>query len=383
MHADEARIMALTSIAHFFTHVFMLVYPTLAVLIAREWGTTEADMLLLATPGFVLYGLAAYPQGLWADRIGGFWPVVVGLLGMGVGALVCGFSASDRGLAVGLGIIGLGASAYHPAGLGLISHGMSRPGWALGVNGAIGSAAVATAPALAELMSLAFGWQGTFLGLGGIALISGAVLSRFPIVVDIGKDASAPGKDDKESLFTGPFLWLCLAMLFSGLAYRGVNTVFPTLFAERVEGLGHGIATSVAYGFAVVMNYFGGRLVDKFEAPTLYFAFHAMSFFPLLLTAWLAGPALLSVAALYAASAMAAQPVENRYIAINSPASRRSVAYGIKFTITFGVGALAVPVVSAILSAHGTQSVMWALSGTVGALVLSAWALLRFVKVAR
>ncbi|MEC8025218.1 MAG: hypothetical protein VX223_14925, partial [Myxococcota bacterium] len=95
------------------------------------------------------------------------------------------------------------------------------------------------------------------------------------------------------------------------------------------------------------------------------------------------GPALLSVAALYAASAMAAQPVENRYIAINSPASRRSVAYGIKFTITFGVGALAVPVVSAILSAHGTQSVMWALSGTVGALVLSAWALLRFVKVAR
>ena len=86
------------------------------------------------------------------------------------------------------------------------------------------------------------------------------------------------------------------------------------------------------------------------------------------------------VAAIYAASAMAAQPVENRYIALHSHPSRRSVAYGIKFTITFGVGALAVPAVSAILELFGTQVVMWTLSTVVGCLVISAWTLLRYKK---
>ena len=375
MNSAEVRIMALTSVAHFFTHVFMLIYPTIAVIIAVEWATAESDMLLLATPGFMLYGLVAFPQGLLADRVGGFVPVLVGLIGMGGGSILCGVAKEPWALAAGLGVIGLFASAYHPAGLGLISQGMSRPGWALGINGAIGSAAVAVAPGLAEILSSSVGWRGTFTILGSVAIFVGVVLAFFPVRPEPAVAHHEVSSD--EPLFQRSFILLCIVMLFSGLAYRGVNIILPTLFSERIDGVGHGVATSMTYGFAVVMNYFGGRLADRYAAPRLYFVFHAFSFAPLVLTAWLSGPELLTVAAGYAAGAMAAQPVENRYIALLSPASRRSVAYGIKFTISFGVGALAVPAVSAILEHFGTRLVMLVLSAVVGCLVVSAWVLLR------
>ena len=207
MNSTEARIMALTSVAHFFTHLFMLIYPTLAVVIAPKWSSSEADMLLLATPGFMLYGLVAYPQGMWADRIGGFIPVLVGLIGMGVGALLCGFAKTPWMLAAGLGVIGLFASAYHPAGLGLISQGMKKPGWALGVNGAIGSAAVAVAPGLAEILSTSVGWRGTFFTLGTAAVGAGLVLAFFPIADLRRTDAEEDvAEQAPEPLFNRAFI---------------------------------------------------------------------------------------------------------------------------------------------------------------------------------
>ena len=363
--------MVLTCAAHSFTHLFMLVYPTIAVIQAHAWGVDVADLLPLTVPGFVLYGLMAVPFGRWADRSGGWLPVTVGVLGMGLGAILCGVAEERWHIAVGLGVMGLFASAYHPAGLGLISHGMRRKEWALGFNGAFGSGAVALAPGLSEVLADSLGWRGAFIALAIPALVVGVASLMLPIRVR-GPERPVVATDTgpEQPLFTRPFIVLCVAMTLGGLAYRGASVVLPALFEERVSFVGHGIATSITYSLAVLMNLVGGHLAERFGPRRVYVGFHALSLPPLIFTAWLSGLPLLLLAALYAGCALGTQPAENSVVAALTPTSRRGVAYGVKFTLAFGVGAAAVPVVAWLLKHHGTAAVMHALTAVVACLVV-------------
>jgi len=343
----------------------MLVYPTLAVIQAGEWGIPLPELLLLTFPGFLLYGLVAIPVGIWADKRGGWEPLTAGLIGMGVGALLCGQATNPTEMAVGLAVIGLFAGAYHPAGMGLITQGIERSSWALGINGMYGAGAVAVAPGLAELLCQWVGWSNTFYVLAIVPLLLGAVFIFMPIHLEKTPSESkekAFSNRDLSSLWTPGFLLLCAAMTVNGIAYRGNTVVLPTLMDDRVPFLGHGVATSITYGFAMVMNYLVGRLTEKFSAQGVYVVFIALSLPPLIATAWLSNLPLLIVASMYGACALGLQPAENTLVAHFSPDRVRSRAYGIKFTLTFGVGALAAPLVSKLLTTADLATVQLTLS---------------------
>ncbi len=359
----------------------MLVYPTIAVVQAHQWGIDVADLLVLTLPGFVLYGLAAGPFGIWADRAPGSLPLCVGLIGMGAGAILCGLADATWQIGAGLGIIGVFGSAYHPAGLGLLSHGMSRREWALGVNGSFGSGAVAVAPGLAQILCGWIGWRAAFFTLAGPAMIVGAVFLLMPIRLAVSgrEDDSAPD-DAPRKLLTGSFLLLCVVMTLAGLAYRGATVVLPALFDERIDFVGHGVATSLVYGLAIVMNYAGGRLAERFDSPTVFLTIHAISLPALVATAWLSGIPLLILAAIYAGCALGTQPAENSLVAQLSPPSARGRAYGIKFTLTFGVGAAAVPLVAMIMKHNGMTAVMLTLAVFVALLVPTLYMLVRRLR---
>ncbi len=360
----------------------MLVYPTIAVVQARHWGLPVGDLLTLATPGFMLFGLMALPFGAWADRAPGSLPVVVGLVGMGAGSLFCATASEGQlwHIAVGLGLVGAFAAAYHPAGLGIISHGIPRREWALGVNGVFGTGGVAVAPGLAEVLSETIGWRGAFVALGIPALVIGAWYLLRPIRVVPGEADPPAASEPARRLWSPNFFILCIGMTVAGLAYRGVSVVLPTLFDQRVEWLGHGIATSMVYSLAAVMNYVGGHLAERFSAPKIYFWMHAASFPWLVLTADLWGFPLLVVTGLYAACALGMQPAENTLVGALSPPDRRGVAYGVKFTLAFGIGSLSVPLVSHLLATVDTTGVMLTLSGFSALVVLTAAVLERRLR---
>jgi FSR family fosmidomycin resistance protein-like MFS transporter len=368
----ERQIMVLTSAAHFFTHLFMLVFPTVAVLLARDWDVPIGDLLELAAPGFALYGLMAMPFGIWSDRAPGSMPVVVGLLGMGAGSLLCAVAETRWEIAGALAVIGAFAAAYHPAGLGLISHGVRRREWALGINGSFGSGAVAVAPALSEILAASLGWRGAFVALGVPAIAIALLFAARPIRVSKDTVPPRPEEDVSEKLLTVNFAILCVGMTLGGLAYRGASVVLPTLFYERIDWIGHGVATSIAYSLAVVMNYVGGRLAERFEARRTYVTMHALSLIPVILTAWAWDFSLLLAAGLYAGFALGTQPAENTLVGRLSPPSKRGVAYGTKFTLAFGIGSLSVPLVGRLLATGGTELVMLTISGFVAGLVCVA-----------
>jgi hypothetical protein len=86
-----------------------------------------------------------------------------------------------------------------------------------------------------------------------------------------------------------------------------------------------------------------------------------------------------AVAALLAMAMFAQQPVENSLLAENSSHGRRSVSYGLKFDLTFGVGALGTPVVGLIWENLGSFNPVFYLMAMVS--VVMAGLLMLFLLV--
>ena len=73
--APHPRAVRFANVGHFYSHVFMLLYPTVVLALEVQWKLPYGELLALALPGFVLYGVAALPAGWIADRWSG--PVTI------------------------------------------------------------------------------------------------------------------------------------------------------------------------------------------------------------------------------------------------------------------------------------------------------------------
>src|SRR5258707_8499788 len=69
MTARSARLsMGFSNIGHFFSHLLMLLYPTVVLALEGRFGLTYGELLSLSIPGYVLFGAAALPAGWLRDR---------------------------------------------------------------------------------------------------------------------------------------------------------------------------------------------------------------------------------------------------------------------------------------------------------------------------
>src|ERR1700746_2317246 len=60
--------LAFSSVGHFFSHLLILLYPTVVLVLEGRWGMSYGDLLSLSLGGFVLFGLGALPAGWLGDR---------------------------------------------------------------------------------------------------------------------------------------------------------------------------------------------------------------------------------------------------------------------------------------------------------------------------
>ena len=66
--------------AHFFDHMFMLIYATAVITIALEFDNSYGQLVALATPSFILFGGMALPFGWLGDRWGRHTLITIFLL---------------------------------------------------------------------------------------------------------------------------------------------------------------------------------------------------------------------------------------------------------------------------------------------------------------
>jgi MFS family permease len=370
----ERNILVVTAIAHYLTHLYMLVFPSLALALRPAFDLPLDAVLAISFWMYLFYGLGALPAGILSDLLHPRLMLIVCMFGMGGCAIAASRADSPEVLRWALAGLGLFASIYHPAGMALISRGIRRRGWALGINGVFGNLGIVSAPFLTGLLAASLGWRSTYLILGIPGLLAGGV-ALFLRVDGYAEQEAARSTGQGRQRQATAFAVLCLAMMLGGIAYRGQTLILPAYFEERIGFLVNAIEgmswwpavgtrtvaatllTSLAYLAGVFGQMAGGALADRYDLRKMYLLFHAASLPLLLLLGQLAGLPLLVSALAYAFFAFGMQPIENSLVAVLTPPRLRSTGYGLKFILTFGVGSFAVHLVGRWQQTGGLASV--------------------------
>jgi MFS family permease len=385
MTPNERNILTATCFGHFMSHFNMLVFPALVLPLSRALNMELADVLPLSFWMYLLFGVTALPWGLLSDKVGAKPLLLLFYLGAGVCALsATAFLDQPAGLALALAGVGFFSGIYHPAGLGLISKGMSRMSMALGYNGMAGNAGLAAAPILTGLVNHFFGLSSAFLLVGILNLTGALIMLGLPAAEPEKRDSRSSPEQHRDML--AGFLVLCLCMVLVGLTYRGMSVILPSYFELRNESLFESLQglqglvasknvaatglTSLVFLVGILGQYIGGWAAERFDARRGYLLFHALTIPLALLIAWSSDLTLLWISMAYAFFLLGMQPIENTLIARLTPDRLRHSGFGLKFILNFGIGSLAVFFVGWVESVWSLPAVFVALAGLSCLLVL-------------
>ncbi len=383
-HTPSNRIaLTFAQLGHGYSHLFMLLYPTVVIALERELNMSYGELLVLMTAGNVLFGVAALPAGWLGDRWSATGMLCVMYIGMGASAILTGLVSSAWGLAIGLALIGLFASIYHPVGTSLVVRTAQNRGRALGFNGVFGSLGVASAGLLAGLLTDLVSWRAAFIVPGVVSIGTGIALfmyRRRGTVVDTHVDAR-PEPEPERSAVVRAFTVLAITMACAGIMSQCFMVALPKIFAARLPEVTGGTATgagalvSVVYVMAMGAQLLGGDLADRYSLRVTYALIYAVQLPLLVLAAGIGGWALFAFASAATLMNTLAVPTENSLLSRYSPGRWRATAFGAKFVLSLGVAALGVPLVAYIYEATGDFywlfMVLAMLAGTI--VVASLW----------
>ncbi len=398
MDRNDRSIVGFLMAGHAMVHVYELSIPILMTVWLLEFSTTAALLGTVVSVGYGLFGVGALPGGLLVDRYGSRTLVVACLAGMGVSFLLLSAAPGVVGIAAALGVWGLSASVYHPAGLTLISNGVSERGRGFAYHGMAGNAGIAGGPLATAILLVAFEWQTVAILLAAPALLAAVVGLRIDFdpraAVDAGDTASDGGAVDRgaptslagfvaesRALFTAGFALVFVIVSLDGLYYRGVLTFLPGLLgdfltaavgdvrpgifapdsplAEEFDLAGYLYAGLLTVGIGG--QYVGGRLTERIEPDRglilvlSALAAIAVAFVP---AARFGLGGLLVASVVLGFTLFSIQPLTQATIAKYSVPDSRGLSFGYTYLAIFGVGALGAAVSGTVLT-YASASVMF------------------------
>ncbi|HDQ45520.1 MAG TPA: MFS transporter [bacterium] len=389
MEKKERRILTVTCLGHALTHVYILILAGSLGAITASFGKSITEITAVATAGYLLYGLGAFPSGVLAARAGAKRTLQIFYLGSALVAAGIGLSASFTVFSAGIILLGFFGSLYHVSGLALISQGIEKRGRAMGLHGIAGSAGIALTPLLAGALTSLWGWRPVYLvmavpGLLGFLFLTldRTIPAAHAVTPDIGPSGGVPPQARRMPpvFLVGAAM---LVMALNGLIYRGFMTMLPTYISLRVPIGGvsalvaGGLVTTLILSFGMIGQFSGGHLSDRRSMIRLYL-FCVSASLPFMLLIGLTSHLPLVLAALgFTLFHFAQQPVENHLLARLMPPRLVSWGYGIKFTLTFGVGSLAAGLSGWVTDRFGIEHVFLVLAGVIfvsaGLLAGIAW----------
>lgn len=351
MTTNEKRIIALTGCSHALAHMYMLIFPAALPLIEQEYGLGHFAAGLIGNVCYFLFGFGALPAGFLADRFGSKRLIGVYLLGAGGASLLIALAGSVYMFAVALGLLGIFAGLYHPSGLSLISRHTREQGKALGYHGMAGNVGLALAPFLAAGAAATLGWKATYALFALPGFATGLLLLLWKIDEDAPMTTAAVS-DTETRLSSVPIVTLLLIYLIAalnGFCYRGALTFLPMHLAEQVQrdflGLSYvakgGAITTAALIVGVAGQFLGGHLSELMKRESLMAALVGCSVPFLFLMGLVYNAPLIAMTILFAFFHFSAQPVSNGLVADYTMVRRRSLGYGISFSLAFGLGSFA------------------------------------------
>jgi len=380
LDAHERRILLTTAYGHFMSHFNMLVFPALVLPLTLRLNLEVAVILGLSFWMYLLFGLTALPWGIIADRFGARKLLFIFFLGAGfssIGAAL--WMDSPVIFASILAVLGLFSGIYHPVGLGLISKEMTRVSLGMGYNGMFGNLGLAMAPLLTGIINWLWGPRAAYLFLGGLNFGGVILMLTYPVTESKPEHATQSGKGN--GIVTA-FFFLLAAMMLVGIIYRGATVILPAYFELKTPMLYQWLVTvtpgalsknlvatsitSFIFLIGILGQYSGGRCAERFDPSLCYLVFLGITGPAAFLMAFAQDHILVGLAVIFFFFLLGVQPIENTLIARFTPKRIHHSAYGAKFILTFGVGALSVKMIAAIETAYDIETVFFSFSLIVG-----------------
>lgn len=374
---------AFSNLGHCYTHLVTILYATAVLHLPGVFDLPYGELLALSSLGLILFGVGALPAGWLADRWSQVGMMVVFFFGIGLGTIVTGLADNSRWLFIGLTLIGLFASIYHPVGIAWLVAIARKQGMTLGINGMFGAAGSALAPVFVGMMIDADSWRAAFIVPGLLSMATGTALLVAwwrGWVTGEKADRIAQAPPDPGA-FRRVFIVLTVTMACNGFVFTGLTTTMPKLFAM---GLGPVLASSyteiglyvgAVLGLSSLSSLFGGWLADRYSARNIYIVFWFLLAPPLFVMTSGFGYTLLTIAFMAMLFHVAFAAAENMLVARYTPFEWRALAYGAKFVLALGVGGLTVLLAGELFDRTGSFDLLYALLG-LSAIVAGVGALL-------
>lgn len=390
------------NVGHFIDHLATLIFATVAALVlTREWNMSYAELAPYATPGFIAFGLFSLPAGWLGDRWSREGMIAVFFIGIGLASIATSFANTPFELACGLFAVGIFAAIYHPVGLALVMGRYAKAGMAIAINGVWGNIGIACAALWTGILIDLAGWRAAFAvpGLASVAIgIAYAIMFRAetaaPSPHQLSAAAAAANASSSPAAKTSapriPLQIIQAAVIvfllisLSSFVFQSTSFAIPKVFEERLGGIGSsataiGGLAFIVFALASMSQLVAGSVLDTWGPRKVLLISAAMqcAFFALMpgLTNWLA----LIVTLAFMISVFGQIPVIDYIIGKLARSEARSLTYGARYVVSFGVAATTVPIVSFVHAEWGFDALFRILSVLAGLIFLSVTGLPRSV----
>ncbi|MCK4399459.1 MFS transporter, partial [Candidatus Bathyarchaeota archaeon] len=174
MNGQDRSIIAISG-SHGIMHAYLVLLPAMIPILQGDLGDI-GTVGMLASLVSLFYGWFSLPVGFIADKYSRRLLIAASMVLCGGASIIVGLSPNVPVAAVGMIILGIGASLYHPCGyahMALVSDEMR--GRYMGYQGLGGDMGMAVSFLTSSILGSSFGWRMTFLIWGVVGLAMAAV----------------------------------------------------------------------------------------------------------------------------------------------------------------------------------------------------------------
>jgi len=345
---------------------------------SAELGRGYADLLPLSLGGFIAFGAFSIPAGWLADRWSRRGLMVVFFFGIGTASILTGFATGPLHIALGLTLVGVFAAIYHPVGIAMLVANRENVGRVLGVNGVFGNVGVAFSALIAGALADAVGWRAAFIVPGAIALGVGAAFVLFTSEAQAETPVRRSGfyKTSRADL-ARVFAVLTVATACSGVIFNAATISMPKVFDERLSALTHstfgiGMLVCGVYLIAAVAQLCVGWWLDRRPLKSVFVPVVALQVPLLALAGTTESYLMLATAVAMMFFVFGQIPINDAMIARYTAEEWRARAYAVRYVVSFGASALAVPLVAWVYKSSGDFKLLYYVLGTLAFITFTA-----------
>ena len=354
----------LLGVAHSLNHSLFLVLPPLMTTIADDLNTSFGTIGVISTITFLTYGAGALIGGPLSDKIGSLKVAQISIGLGGLMSLVFLLANNVYIFGVGMFLMALWASFYHPTANGLIAKAFpENTGGSMGIHNAAGNFGQVFTPTLAFFLGIRFSWRISFVVFGLMSVLTAVLLNR----IDVNEGHMERNSTGYLEFIKTPGLWIVLVYnILVGSLFRSVDLFFPSFLStdKLYTGGLAAIANSMILFFGVLGQLAGGRGSDRFGSQkVLLVATTGMVISLVLLMVLPTNIAVPVFVFLYGISMFGHQPTVTNMVSRLSPRNMMGLAYGVMFFSAFGVGSISTSITGWLADQYSLTAAFWVNTG--------------------